>query len=130
MLRYRTHLPLPGRPLGYDPPPNRAYCRSWGRSEIECDGRYRHHGLDLALSIEPHLLFRKTCAEMESGTGAALARLTVAQVQVHRGNYSKGSRSGIARLVPSASFLFGRSRSLADLIGCRRATSMASGGAL
>ena len=30
--------------------------------------------VDLPLPIEPHLLFWKTCAEMESGTGAALAR--------------------------------------------------------
>jgi hypothetical protein len=48
--------------------------------------------VDLPLPIEPHLLFRKTCAEMESGTGAALARLTVAQVnpiRFTRGNYSK-----------------------------------------
>jgi hypothetical protein len=48
--------------------------------------------VDLPLPIEPHLLFRKTCAEMESGTGAALACLTVAQVhpiRFTRGNYSK-----------------------------------------
>src|SRR5215831_2731558 len=30
--------------------------------------------VDLPLPIEPHLLFRISCAEMESGTGAALAR--------------------------------------------------------
>jgi len=48
--------------------------------------------VNLPLPIEPHLLFRKTCAEMESGTGAALACLTVAQVhpiRFTRGNYSK-----------------------------------------
>src|SRR5438477_6394986 len=48
--------------------------------------------IDLPLPIEPHLLFRKTCAEMESGTGAALAFLAVAQVhpiRIARGNYSK-----------------------------------------
>ena len=48
--------------------------------------------VDLPLPIEPHLLFRKTCAEMESGTGAALACLTVAQVhpiRFTRGNYPK-----------------------------------------
>jgi hypothetical protein len=48
--------------------------------------------VDLPLPIEPHLLFRKSCAEMESATGAALARLTVAQIhpiRFTRGNYSK-----------------------------------------
>src|SRR5215471_5854717 len=42
--------------------------------------------------MEPHLLFRKSSTEMESGTGAALARLAVAQVHPIRftnGNYSK-----------------------------------------
>jgi len=45
-----------------------------------------------SIPIEPHLLFRKICAEMETGTGAALACLTVAQVhpiRFARGNYSK-----------------------------------------
>ena len=48
--------------------------------------------VDLPLPIEPHLLFWKTRAEMESGTGAALACLSVAQVhpiRFTRGNYSK-----------------------------------------
>ena len=42
--------------------------------------------------MEPHLLFRKSSTEMESGTGAALARLTVAQahpIRFTRSNYSK-----------------------------------------
>jgi hypothetical protein len=48
--------------------------------------------VDLPLPIEPHLLFWKTCAEMESSTGAALTRLAVAQINPIRftcGNYSK-----------------------------------------
>src|SRR5580693_4815413 len=46
--------------------------------------------VDLPLPIEPHLLFQKTRAEMESSTGAALTCLTVAQVhpiRFTRGNY-------------------------------------------
>src|SRR5712671_4903551 len=36
--------------------------------------------VDLPLPIEPHLLFWKTCAEMESGASPTLARLAVAQI--------------------------------------------------
>lgn len=81
--------------------------------------------VDLPLPIEPHLLFRKTCAEMESGTGAALACLTVAQVhpiRFARGNYSK--RAAVA--LPGS---FHRSppaiieATLADFFDCRRAAS-------
>jgi hypothetical protein len=64
--------------------------------------------VDLPLPIEPHLLFRKTCAEMESGTGAALACLTVAQVHPIRftdGNHSKRTAVAfpIRSILPSAS---------------------------
>ena len=48
--------------------------------------------VDFPLTIEPHLLFRKSGTGMESGTGAALARLAVAQINsigFTRGNYSK-----------------------------------------
>src|ERR1700751_2186598 len=48
--------------------------------------------VDLPLPIEPHLLFWKTRAEMESSTGATLACFTVAQINpigFTRGNYSK-----------------------------------------
>jgi hypothetical protein len=41
--------------------------------------------VDLPLPIEPHLLFRKTCAEMESGTGPALARCAAVRPVVHAG---------------------------------------------
>jgi hypothetical protein len=79
--------------------------------------------VELPLPIEPHLLFRKTCAEMESGTGAALACLAVAKInsiRFTRGNYSK--RAAVAlpdpfhRLLPT---WFGRI--LTDPVGCRRA---------
>src|SRR5215831_2287102 len=62
--------------------------------------------VDLPLPIEPHLLFRISCAEMESGTGAALARLTVAQVhpsRFTRGQLLEARRSGTARFFPSIS---------------------------
>jgi len=48
--------------------------------------------IDFALTVEPYAFFREACAEMESGTGAALARLTVAKVhpiRFTRRDYSK-----------------------------------------
>jgi hypothetical protein len=48
--------------------------------------------VNLPLTVEPHLLFRKRRAEMEGRAGAALARLTVAKVhpiRFTRRDYSK-----------------------------------------
>ena len=48
--------------------------------------------VNLPLTMEPYLLFRITGTEMESGAGASLARLAVAQINPIRftcGNYSK-----------------------------------------
>jgi hypothetical protein len=81
--------------------------------------------VNLPLTMEPYLLFRITGTEMESGAGASLARLAVAQINpigFTRGNYSK--RAAVAlpdpfhRLLPT---WFGRI--LTDPVGCRRAAS-------
>jgi len=81
--------------------------------------------VNLPLPIEPYLLFRKTCAEMEGGAGAALARLAVAQINPIRftcGKLLEASRSGTARSVPSISSDLGvHSASFADLLASRRA---------
>src|SRR5215831_14690338 len=48
--------------------------------------------VDLPFAIEPHLFFPIRRTEMKSGTGAPLARLTMAQVNpiwFTRGNYPK-----------------------------------------
>jgi hypothetical protein len=46
--------------------------------------------VNLPLTVKPHLLFPVRRAKMESGTGAAMARLTVAHpIRFTRGNYSK-----------------------------------------
>jgi hypothetical protein len=50
--------------------------------------------VDLPLTVEPDLPFRVRRAEMESGAGATLARLAVAQVnpiRITRRDYSKGA---------------------------------------
>ena len=82
--------------------------------------------VDLPLPIEPHLLFRISCAEMESGTGAALARLTVAQV--HPSRFTRGQLLESAAqwhcpvlsidLLPPSSEI-----PLAGSLDCRRAAS-------
>ena len=41
--------------------------------------------IDFALTVEPYALFREACAEMESGTGAALARCAAVRPVVHAG---------------------------------------------
>jgi len=72
----QRHLPRRRKPQGCDPLADTEWCRNSGRNEIESGSRCRHRVRRSSAPHRAHLLFRKSCAEMESGTGAALARLT------------------------------------------------------
>jgi hypothetical protein len=81
--------------------------------------------VNLPLTVEPDPLFRITRTEMETGAGAALARLAVAQInsiRFTRGNHSKRAAVALPDLFHRFSSDLGvHSASFADLLASSRA---------
>src|SRR5215469_6833735 len=79
--------------------------------------------VDLPLPVEPYPLFRQSSAKMEGGAGTALACFAVAQINPIR--FTRGYHSQRVTVALPGSFHRhpprSCSRSLADLVGSRRA---------